>query len=65
MGRVQARKLNPIMPWPRLRGLREQDLKAMFAYLQTLKPVAHRVDNTEPPTMCKKCGYVHGLGSSN
>jgi mono/diheme cytochrome c family protein len=65
MGRVQARKLNPIMPWPRLRGLRDADLKAMFAYLQTLKPVAHRVDNTEPPTMCKKCGYVHGLGSSN
>jgi mono/diheme cytochrome c family protein len=65
MGRIQARRLNPIMPWPRLRSLGEEDLKAMFAYLQTLKPVAHRVDNTEPPTMCKKCGYRHGLGASN
>ena len=64
-GRVQARQLNQIMPWPRLRALTDQDLKAMFSYLQTLKPVAHRVDNSEPPSPCRKCGFRHGLGAAN
>ena len=49
-GQVQARVLSNIMPWilsPR--RLTDGDLKAMFAYLRTVKPVQHRVDNTEPP----------------
>jgi hypothetical protein len=54
-GYVKARELNPIMPWWHFRNLADDDLKAMFAYLRTLKPVKHRVDNTEPPTFCKSC----------
>ena len=64
-GHVQARKLNSIMPWGRYRNLTDEDITAIFAHLKTLKPVVHRVDNTEPPTPCKRCGSRHGLGSAN
>ena len=60
-----ARKLSPIMPWHEYRNLSDEDLKAIFACLRTLKAVQHRVDNTEPPTDCKRCGSRHGLGSQN
>ena len=64
-GSVKSRPLNPIMPWPGLRNLTDQDLKDIFAYLQTLKPVQHRVDNTETPALCRLCGATHGLGDKN
>jgi mono/diheme cytochrome c family protein len=64
-GIVRARKLNQIMPWWDFRGLTDEDLKAIFAYLQTLKPVKHRVDNTEQATPCKLCGFSHGTGDKN
>jgi hypothetical protein len=64
-GYVKARKLNQIMPWWHYRDLTDEDLRAMFTYLRTLKPVKHRVDNTEPPTDCKLCGARHGAGSLN
>ncbi|MGO8815100.1 MAG: c-type cytochrome [Terriglobia bacterium] len=64
-GYVKARKLNPIMGWWHYRNLTDDDLKAMFAYLRTLKPVKHRVDNTESATLCKICGGQHGLGDKN
>ncbi len=64
-GRVKARLLSNIMPWGYFRNLNDVDLKAVFAYLRTLKPVKHRVDNTEPPTYCKLCRTSHGLGSLN
>ena len=31
------------MPWPVIRNLTDDDLKAIFAYLQTVKPVKNRV----------------------
>jgi hypothetical protein len=64
-GYVKARALSPIMPWWLFRSLDEDDLKAMFAYLRTIKPVQHRVDNLESPTVCKICGSSHGLGNTN
>jgi len=36
-----------------------------FACLRTLKPVVHRVDNTEPPAPCKLCGQTHGYADRN
>jgi mono/diheme cytochrome c family protein len=63
-GRVGARKLKH-MPWWTFRNMTDGDLKAVFAYLRTLKPVHHRVDNTEPPTMCRLCRQKHGLGDQN
>lgn len=64
-GQVGARKLNSIMPWGYLRNMTDDDLKAVFAYLRTLKPVKHVVDNTEKPTFCKVCGQRHGFGDRN
>jgi mono/diheme cytochrome c family protein len=64
-GMVRSRELNSIMPWHLLRQLTEQDLKDMFAYLKTVAPIAHRVDNAEPPTPCRLCGGTHGLGDRN
>jgi mono/diheme cytochrome c family protein len=60
-----ARKLAPIMPWMYFREMTTADLRSVFAYLRSLKPVPHRTDNTEPPMPCRKCGNRHGLGAMN
>ena len=64
-GYVGARKLNSIMPFIQIKNLTDDDLKAIFAYLKTLPPVKHRVDNTLPPTYCKVCKQSHGGGDQN
>jgi mono/diheme cytochrome c family protein len=64
-GMVHARKLNVFMPTRIYGGMTDEDLSDVFAYLKTVPPVAHRVDNTETLTLCKKCGFVHGLGDKN
>ena len=64
-GAVEARPLSNIMPWAFFRNLSDDDLKAIFAYLRTLKPVQHRVDNTEAPRYCKRCRSKHGFGDRN
>ena len=64
-GYVKARKLNSIMPFGEFKDMTDEDLKAMFAYLRTLKPVKHRVDNSLPPTYCKLCRLAHGAGDQN
>ena len=64
-GYVKARKLSSLMPFVEFNHLNDDDLKAMFVYLRTLKPVKHRVDNTEPPTYCKLCRQTHGGGDQN
>ena len=64
-GSVGARPLNPLMPWPIFRGMTDGDLSDIFAYLKTVKPVHHRVDNTLPATYCKICRQKHGAGDQN
>jgi mono/diheme cytochrome c family protein len=64
-GVVNARPLSNIMPWAFFRNLSDDDLKAIFAYLRTLKPVQHRVDNTEEARYCKACRGKHGFGERN
>jgi hypothetical protein len=64
-GQVKARQLSPIMPVMIYKNMTDDDLKAIFAFLRTLKPVKHRVDNSEPPTDCKLCKQKHGGGSEN
>jgi hypothetical protein len=64
-GKVGSRPLSPIMPWITYRNMTDDDLKAEFAYLRTLKPVHHRVDNTLTPTACKICQGKHGAGDQN
>ena len=64
-GYVGARELSSIMPFGEFQNLNDDDLKAIFAYLKTVPPVKHRVDNTLPPTYCKICKHNHGGGDQN
>lgn len=64
-GVAGTRQLNKTMPWSVLRDMTDEDLAAMFAYLKTLKPIPHRVDNAELPTLCPLDGAMHGAGSQN
>lgn len=64
-GYVKARKLSSIMPFGDYKNLTDDDLKAIYAYLQTLKPVKHHVDNSEPATYCKLCRAKHGGADRN
>jgi mono/diheme cytochrome c family protein len=64
-GMVKARKIHDMMPWSIYREQTDDDLKAIFAYIKTVPPVQHRVDNTLPPTDCPRCTLRHGAGDQN
>ena len=64
-GRVRERQLSDVMPWGHYRKMTDEDLKAVFAYLKTLKPIDHYVDNALAATACAKCGLPHGGGERN
>ena len=64
-GKVRSRPLSEMMPTRYFRNFTDQDLKDVFAYLKTLKPVDHFVDNSMPPTRCERCGLTHGGGERN
>jgi mono/diheme cytochrome c family protein len=64
-GYVKARKLNQIMPWHSYRGMTDEDLSAVFAFVKTFKPVRHHVDNAASPTYCNVCGQIHGGGDAS
>jgi mono/diheme cytochrome c family protein len=64
-GAVGGRPLNPIMPIENYRGMTDADLKDIFAFLQSLPKVRHRVSNTDAQTKCPVCGRTHGLGELN
>jgi hypothetical protein len=64
-GSVKARKLHDAMPWSSYRHQTDDDLRAIFAFLQTVKPVTHRIDNSLPATKCPVCGGTHGAGDQN
>ena len=64
-GHVGARPLHVPMPWWIYRNMTDEDLKAIFAYLQTVPAINHRVDNSQAPTLCPMCGLMHGRGDEN
>ncbi len=64
-GQVSGRMLNHIMPFESFTTMNDQDLGDIFAYLKTVKPVKHRISNTDPPTPCPICKQSHGLGELN
>jgi mono/diheme cytochrome c family protein len=64
-GHVAGRQLSDVMPWRFYRNMTDEDLRDLFAYLKTLKPVEHLVDNSLPPTKCPRCGHEHGGGDRN
>lgn len=64
-GKVKSRVLSAVMPFVAYKNMTDDDLRAIFAYLRTLPPVHHRVDNSLPPTFCKLCQGTHGAGDQN
>jgi hypothetical protein len=64
-GYLPGRPLSHIMPFEDYRNVTNNDLADMFAYLQTVPHVKHRVSNTDPPTTCPLDGQQHGLGNLN
>jgi hypothetical protein len=64
-GKVHSRPLDDMMPTAVFRNMTDGDLKDLFAYLKSLRPVVHYVDNSLPRTYCPKCGLVHGGGERN
>jgi hypothetical protein len=44
-----SRPINPPMPWPAYRNASDEDLKAVFAYLRSIKPIVNHVPAYEPP----------------
>ena len=42
-----SRPINPPMPWPAYRNATDEDLKSVFAYLRTIKPVVNHVPQYE------------------
>lgn len=49
-GMVNGRDLLPPMPWPNFAKLTDTDLKSIFYFLQTTKPVSNVVPSPVPPT---------------
>jgi len=64
-GRSSGRQINSAMPWFFYRNITDSDLQAIFAYLKALPPIPHKIDNTQPPSLCPKCRNQHGLGNQN
>ena len=44
-----GRPIAPPMPWEAYRNLSDADLKAIFAYLKSLKPIRNKVPDYQPP----------------
>lgn len=44
-----GRGLVPVMPWPNLSALSDEDAYAIAAYLQSLEPIANEVPGPVPP----------------
>jgi hypothetical protein len=60
-----VRDLSTIMPYSYFRNMTDDDLSAIFAYLRTVTPVCHRLDNSESAVYCPLCRQKHGFGDHN
>ena len=52
-GLPQSRSLLPPMPWPMYRNMTDDELKAIFAYLKTTKPINNVVPQPKPPVAAR------------
>ena len=57
--------LSGLMPWTVFKNMTDDDLKAIYAFLKTIKPIKHFVNNISQPQYCKLCRQVHGFGEYN
>jgi hypothetical protein len=60
-----VRELNRLMPFSYFRNMTDEDLQSIFAFLQSVKPVKHYLDNSEPSTYCRLCRQNHGFVDKN
>ena len=49
MGMETGRPIMPPMPWESIGKMTDEDLKSLFAFFRTLKPISNRVPNPVPP----------------
>ena len=45
-----SRPINPPMPWQMYRNATDEDLKAIYAYLRTIKPIVNHVPEYQEPS---------------
>jgi mono/diheme cytochrome c family protein len=48
-----SRDILPPMPWPAFRNATDEDLKSVYAYLRTIKPVTNHVPDVQPPAVAQ------------
>jgi len=53
-GAPQGRNLLPPMPWPNVGQMTNDELQAVFAYLQSTKPIHNIVPQPQPPVLQMK-----------
>ena len=51
MGGEAARPILPPMPWQNYAQMTDEDLRAIFAFLQTLPPIKNKVPDPIPPSL--------------
>ena len=44
-----SREIKPPMPWPAFRNATDEDLKSIYAYLRSIKPVTNHVPDVQEP----------------
>src|SRR5688572_6440101 len=49
MGQANGRAILPPMPWNWYRDMTDEDLKAIWAYLQSLPPISNAIPDPTPP----------------
>jgi mono/diheme cytochrome c family protein len=64
-GRMGGRLLNHVMAFENFKNMTDEDLRDVFAYIQSVATKKHRISNTDPPTLCPVCNQKHGLGELN
>lgn len=50
MGMATGRPILPPMPWPSIAQLKDEDLKLIFTYLKSIRPIKNPVPQNLPPT---------------
>lgn len=50
---IKPGEFNTIMPWKMYSGMTEEDIKAMYHYLKTIKPVTNKVERFTPQMAAK------------
>ena len=44
-----SREILPPMPWPAFRNASDDDLKSIYTYLRSIKPIVNHVPDVQPP----------------